>query len=443
MDETVLFLSRLKFAFTVGYHIIFPAMTIGLALYLFVVEILWIRTKNPDYSKIYRLISHIFALGFGMGVVTGITMAFQFGTNWGPFAIATSNVLGGLIGYEVLTAFFLEATFLGIVLFGWGKVSPHVHLFATAMVALGTTLSAFWIMVVNAWMQNPVGTEYIEGIFYVKSWTEVIFNPKMFYHFTHMLIAAYLTGMFVIMGIMAVYLLKDNYKSTALKGFKVALAMVVILAPAQLILGDLHGKFTAESQPIKIAAMEGLWETQKGAPAVLFAIPDEKNEENRMEIKIPKLASWYLKGDVDSEIQGMKSVAKEDRPPVKLVFYSFRIMVGIGLLMILLAVWGTWLWWRNSITESRLYLRLMTLTIPLGFIATIAGWIVTEVGRQPWVVQGYLRTAESVTKTLTASAVQMALAGYVLVYLVLLIAFLCYAVKTVRHGMAHEMSVKE
>ncbi len=440
---STLFLSRIKFAFTIGFHILFPTLTIGLVVYLFILEILWLRTKNPAYSRLFRLFSKIFALSFGMGVVTGIPMSFQFATNWGPFSIATTNVVGPLLAFEVLSAFFLEATFLGIMVFGWGRVRPSIHLFSTGMVVLGTTLSAYWIITVNAWMQTPQGTELVDGIFYVKDWFKILFNETLLYHLTHMLGAAYLTTSFVVLGILSIFILLKKHVEIALPGIKVALMCAIILAPIQAFLGHAHGVHTGRTQPTKLAAMEAHWETQEEAPMVLFAWPDMEQEKNLYELAIPKLASWYLTGSTQGKVHGIKEAAKEDRPYVPLVFVSFRIMVGIGCIMLLLAYIGGFLWWRGRLDSCRWYLSALPLCIPLGFIATISGWIVTEVGRQPWVVQGLMRTAEGASQFLPPEAVRGSLAVFGVVYLFIFIAYLYFIIKVIQKGLSEDMPAIE
>lgn len=440
---STLFLSRIKFAFTIGFHILFPTITIGLVAYLFVLEILWLRTRNPAYSKLFRLFSKIFALSFGMGVVTGIPMSFQFATNWGPFSMATTNVVGPLLAFEVLSAFFLEATFLGIMVFGWGRVKPKVHLFATGMVALGTTLSAYWIITVNAWMQHPQGTEIIDGVFYVTDWSKILLNETMFYHLAHMLGASYLTTAFVVMGVLAIYLYKRKDIQTALPGFKVALACALILGPAQFFVGHAHGLHAGKTQPIKLAAMEAHWETQTEAPMVLFAVPDMENEKNLYEVKIPKLASWYLTGSTDGIVHGLKEVAKEDRPYVPIVFISFRLMVGIGCLFIALALAGGYLWFRRKLETTRWLYAILPLCIPLGFVATISGWIVTEVGRQPWIIQGLMRTAQGVSSSLPPEAIRGSLVAFGITFLIVFVIYLVFLFQVIQKGMAEPMPINE
>lgn len=431
---TTLFLSRIKFAFTAGFHILFPTITIGLVTYLFILEILWLRTKNPAYSKLFRLFSKIFALSFGMGVVTGIPMSFQFATNWGQFSLATTNVVGPLLGFEVLSAFFLEATFLGIMVFGWGRVRPGVHLFSTAMVMLGTTLSAYWILAVNAWMQNPVGTKLVDGIFYVTNWSEILLSKTLLYHIVHMLSASYITATFVILGVLSIYLYKKRNVESALPGFKVALTLAMILTPMQFFFGHAHGVHAGETQPTKLAAMEAHWDTQKEAPMVLFAWPDMENERNLYEIKIPKIASWYLTGSTQGVVKGLKEVSKEDRPYVPIVFYSFRIMVGIGVFFIFMSFIGGYYWYRKRLEFTRKLHIIFALSIPLGFVATLAGWIVTEVGRQPWLIQGLMRTSSGVNPSLPPEAVQGSLAAFGLTYLFSFLVYLHFIIKIIKKG---------
>lgn len=437
---STLFLSRIKFAFTVGFHILFPTLSMGLAVFLLILEILWIRTKNPAYSKLFKLFSKVFALTFGMGVVSGIPMSFQFATNWGPFSLATSNVVGPILGLEVLSAFFLEATFLGIMVFGWGRVKPAAHLFATSMVVLGTSLSAYWIIVVNSWMQHPQGTELIDGIFYVRDWGQILMNDTVLYHLSHMLGASYLTTAFVVMGILSIYLLRRKYTDVALIGFKAALACALILGPTQFLLGHAHGLHTGKTQPAKLAAMEAHWETTSQAPMVLFAWPDMEKEKNLYEIAIPKIASWYLTGSTEGVVHGLKATPKEDRPFVPIVFFSFRLMVGIGVLFIALAMTGGILWLRKRLETARWFHMILPLCIPLGFIATIAGWVVTEVGRQPWVIHGLMRTAKGVSDGLPPEAVRGSLAAFGITYLTVFIIYVIFVVRVIQKGMSESMA---
>lgn len=402
MDDPVL-LARIQFAFTIAFHIIFPSFTIGLSAYIATLGVLWLRTDEDRYHRLMRFWTKIFAVSFAMGVVSGIVLSYQFGTNWSGFSVVAGNVVGPLIGYEVLTAFFLEATFLGILLFGFSRVPPWLYVLSAAIVALGTSLSAFWILSANSWMQTPVGHEIRDGIAYPVDWLTIIFNPSFPYRFAHMLNAAYLTTGFVVLAVGARYLLAGKFVLEARTMMKMGIGLMAILAPLQLFIGDQHGLNTLEHQPIKVAAMEGHWDGSKPGALVLFAWPDEKAEMNRFEISIPHGASLILRHDPNGLFPGLKSVPPQDRPPVKNVFFSFRIMVGIGLFMIASALYGAFLWWRGTLFETRWFLWILSHGWWTGFVAVIAGWVVTESGRQPWLVQGILRTADAVSPVPAAS----------------------------------------
>ncbi len=432
MIDAVL-LARLQFAFTVTFHILFPAFTIGLASWLAMLEFLWLRTGKPAYESLYRFWVKVFAVSFGLGVVSGIVMSFQFGTNWSVFTEASANVIGPLLGYEVLTAFFLEATFLGIMLFGLGRVPRGVHFFATLMVAFGTLLSAFWILAANSWMQTPAGYVYEDGVFYPDSWLAIIFNPSFPYRFLHMVAAAYLSTCFIVAGVAATYLLRGRFPRRAGLTLRLAVIFASIVVPLQIVIGDLHGLNTQEHQPIKVAAMEGNWESRTNAPLLLFAIPDEDAERNRFEIAIPGLASLILQHDFDGRIAGLTDVPPDERPPVGWVFYSFRVMVGIGLLMLFAAWAGLYHLWRGTLETTRWLLTLFRWMTPSGLIAVLAGWFVTEIGRQPYLVYGMMRTSEGVSPVPGAS-VGTSLALFVLVYGVVFGAGLYYVLKLIRHG---------
>jgi cytochrome d ubiquinol oxidase subunit I len=433
MDVDTILLSRLQFAFTVAFHILFPTLTIGLACYLAAIEGLWLKTKDTRWRDLYRFWVKVFALSFGMGVVTGIPMSFQFGTNFSPFSRATGNVLGPLLGYEVLTAFFLEASFLGIMLFGWKRVGPALHYFATLMVALGTTLSAFWILSANSWMQTPQGHILgADGVFQVASWWEVIFNPSFPYRLAHMVAAALLTASFVVAGISAWQMLRDRHADTARKALRLAIGAAAVLAPLQLLIGDQHGLDTLEYQPVKVAAMEGNWKAGPRTPLLLFALPDEKAETNHAEIGIPNGASLILRHSADGVVPGLTDVPPRDRPPVAIVFFAFRIMVGLGVLMIAAAWLGVLLRKR----PPRAFLWGLAAMTPAGFVATVAGWTVTEVGRQPFTVYGIMRTADSVSPQLQAPEVMTSLMLFAIVYSLVLAAFLYFGARAVRIGPA-------
>jgi cytochrome bd ubiquinol oxidase subunit I len=433
-DLDPLLLARIQFAFTISFHIVFPAFTIGLASFLAVIEWRWLATRNTVYRDIYKLWVKIFAVAFGMGVVSGVVMSYQFGTNWSLFSDKTGNVLGPLLGYEVLTAFFLESSFLGIMLFGWGRVSEKMHFTATAIVAIGTLISAFWILSANSWMQTPAGFEVrADGIFYPLNWLDIIFNPSFPYRLVHMVIAAYLTTAFVVGGIASWYLWRRVHIEHARIMLGMALLMAVFVAPVQLFVGDLHGLNTLQYQPAKVAAMEGIWENEKGAGLRLFGWPDEEAEETKYAIEIPKMASLILTHDMNGEIKGLKNWPKEDRPPVAIVFWSFRIMVAIGLAMIATGVMGAFLYWRKRLFESRAFQLWCMAMTPSGFVAVLAGWFVTEVGRQPYTVYGVMRTADSVSPVL-GQHVAFSLLAFIVVYTFVFGAGSYYILKLVGKG---------
>jgi cytochrome d ubiquinol oxidase subunit I len=427
-------LSRIQFAFTVSFHIIFPAFTIGLASWLAVLEWRWLKTGNTVYAEIYRMWVKIFAVTFGMGVVSGVVLSFQFGTNWSGFSDKAGNVLGPLLGYEVLTAFFLEASFLGVMLFGWNRVRPKMHFASTVIVALGTLVSAFWILSANSWMQTPQGFRVgDDGLFYPTDWLQIVFNPSFPYRFAHMVVAAYLTTAFVVGGIGAYYLRKGRHRQHARIMFGMAMIMAVFVAPIQAVLGDLHGLNTLEHQPAKVAAMEGLWETREGAPLTLFGWPDQEAETTRFAVKIPKLASLILTHDLDGEVRGLKEWPKEDRPPVAWVFWSFRVMVGIGVLMILTGLSAAILYFRGRLFDARWFHYWCMALTPSGFVAVLAGWFVTEIGRQPYIVYGAMRTIEAASPVVGAS-VALSLAAFVVTYAFIFGAGIYYIVKLISKG---------
>ena len=433
MEWDALLLSRLQFAFTVSFHIIFPSFTIGLASYLAVLEGLWLKTGNEVFRNLYLFWVKIFALAFGMGVVSGVVMSYQFGTNWSVFSDMTGSVLGPLLGYEVLTAFFLEASFLGIMLFGWNKVGRRLHFLATCFVAFGTLFSAFWILSANSWMQTPAGYEVRDGLFYAVDWIEVIFNPSFPTRFLHMVAAAYLTTGFVVLGAAGWLWLKGKDDAETRVMRRMAIGMIALLAPLQLLIGHESGVVAEEHQPAKVAAMEGWWETRAGQPSILFALPDQEGERNRMEIAIPKIGSWVVAGDVNAELRGLDAFAPEDRPPVAITFWSFRVMVGLGMAMIGLGLWGAWLWWRGGLERSRLF-QLATVPMAVsGFVAVLAGWIAAEVGRQPYVVYGVLRTADAVSPV-DGSQVGASLLVFMVVYAIVFTAGALYILRLMARG---------
>ncbi len=392
-------LARIQFAFTVSFHIIFPAITIGLASFLAVLEGLWLKTRNKDYLTLFHFWSKIFAVNFAMGVVSGLVMAYQFGTNWSFFSDFAGSITGPLLTYEVLTAFFLEAGFLGVMLFGWNKVGEKLHFFATCMVALGTLMSTFWILASNSWMQTPQGFEIINNQVVPVDWLAVIFNPSFPYRLAHMGVAAFLASAFFIAASASWHLLKGHKTSAMKKMLSMSLWMILILAPIQALIGDVHGLNTLKHQPAKIAAIEGHWENEPGeaTPLILFGMPDMDAEETKYKIEIPYLGSMILTHSLEKQVPALKEFPKEDRPNSLIVFWSFRIMVGLGMLMILVGVWGTWLRYKKKLYESKTFLRLTFLMAPSGLIAILAGWFTTEVGRQPWVVYSIQRTRDAVS----------------------------------------------
>ncbi|WP_049209841.1 cytochrome ubiquinol oxidase subunit I [Proteus mirabilis] len=392
-------LARIQFAFTVSFHIIFPAITIGLTSFLAVLEGLWLKTRNKDYLALFHFWSKIFAVNFAMGVVSGLVMAYQFGTNWSFFSDFAGSITGPLLTYEVLTAFFLEAGFLGVMLFGWNKVGEKLHFFATCMVALGTLMSTFWILASNSWMQTPQGFEIVNNQVVPVDWIAVIFNPSFPYRLAHMGVAAFLASAFFIAASASWHLLKGNKTSAMKKMLSMSIWIILILAPIQALIGDMHGLNTLKHQPAKIAAIEGHWQNNPGeaTPLILFGIPDMDEEKTKYALQIPYLGSLILTHSLDKQVPALKEFPKDDRPNSLIVFWSFRIMVGLGMLMILVGVWGTWLRYKKKLYQSNLFLRFTFLMAPSGLIAILAGWFTTEVGRQPWVVYGIQRTRDAVS----------------------------------------------
>ncbi|MGN6728218.1 MAG: cytochrome ubiquinol oxidase subunit I [Rhodanobacteraceae bacterium] len=433
MTEAVL-LSRLQFGFVISFHILFPAFTIGLASWLAFLEAWWLRTREDRIRDLYFFWMKIFAVSFGVGVVTGIVMSFQFGTNWAGFSSAAGNVVGPLLNYEVLTAFFMEATFLGVMLFGWQRVGHRTHFFATCMVALGTLISTFWIISANSWMQTPAGFELRDGVFYPVDWLKIIFNPSFPYRLVHMVLAAFLTTAFVIGGVSAFYLINGKFVERAKLCLKAALVFVSIVAPLQIIAGDFSGQEVAHYQPAKLAALEGHWETSSNVPFVVFAIPDEDAQRNDYAWQIPHLGSLILTHSWSGEVKGLRDFPRADQPPVAIPFFAFRTMVAIGVLMLLISWYGLWKWKRGTAFTSRWYLRAWMAMTPAGFIALVLGWWVAEVGRQPWVVYGMLRTVDASSPNVTAGSVLGSLVTYIATYLLLFGFATWYLVKMLRTG---------
>lgn len=435
MDVDALLLARIQFAFTVTFHIIFPSFTIGLAAFVATLLVRWRITGDERFHRLARFWTKVFAVSFAMGVVSGIVLSYQFGTNWARFSVVTGNVIGPLLGYEVLTAFFLEATFLGIMLFGWQRVSPNLHVLSAILVAIGTSLSAFWILSANSWMQTPAGHEMRDGIAYPVSWAEIIFNPSFPYRFAHMFTAAFLTTSLVVLSVGARYLIKNRFVEESKTMIRMGLGMVAILAPLQLLIGDAHGLNTAEHQPAKLAAMEAHWEGDKPAALVLFAWPDAKAESNHFELSIPRLASLIITHDLEGLFKGLKDFKAEDRPPILPVFFAFRLMVGLGLIMIAIGFIGAYLWWRRRLFETAWYLRSLTYAWPLGFVAIVAGWWVTETGRQPYIVSGVLRTVDAASPV-AFGAVLTTLILFVLIYSSVFSMGILYINKLIEKGPA-------
>lgn len=420
-----LILARMQFAANITFHILFPTITIALGWVLLFFRWRWLTTQDTAWLASYRFWTKVFALSFALGVVSGVTMSFQFGTNWPGFMEKAGNVAGPLLGYEVLTAFFLEAGFLGVMLFGHGRVSERVHMMASFFVAFGTTVSAFWILALNSWMQTPAGHEIIDGVFHVVSWSEVIFNPSFPYRFAHMLLASALTCSFLLAGLSAWQLLRGAAERSAPKILRVGLTLAAVAIPVQILVGDMHGLNTLEHQPQKIAAMEGVWQTERGAPLLLFAWPDAETRSNKFEIAIPRLASLILTHDENGEVKGINEFG-DMHPPVAPVFWAFRVMVGTGVLMLAVSWAGWWIYRRAQWQATRLPKSLLWVLAGMtfsGWVATVAGWYVTEIGRQPYVVFGLLRTADVAATTVPSSMIGLSLAMYLTLYAALIVAY--------------------
>lgn len=426
-------LSRIQFGFTIGFHILFPTLNIGLAIFICILEGLWLKTKHPYYLQASQFWTKIFALTFGMGVVSGVVLSYELGTNFSGYTKAVGEVLGPLFAYEVLSAFFLEAGFLGIMLFGWKRVNPKMHYFATLLVTTGTLVSAFWIMSANSWMQTPSGF-YMEGTkFAVKTWLEVIFNPSFIHRFLHMVLASLLTVSFFVAGISSWYLLRRRHEDLAKPCLALAIGLAAVIAPLQLFIGDLMGLTIYHYQPLKTAAIEGNWNTMSGAPFLVFAIPDQSAGQNHLEIAIPYLASLVNTHSFHGILPGLNSVPKSDQPVVAATFFAFRIMVGIGILFILTSWLGFFYYFRNKLYYKKWFLHLCTFLTPLGFVAAIAGWITAESGRQPWVVYGLLRTADSASQ-IAVEHVLISLGLFIVGYGFIFSFYLYYLLKTIRKG---------
>jgi cytochrome bd ubiquinol oxidase subunit I len=434
MQLDPLFLSRLQWVWVMAWHILLPAFTVGLASYIAVLEGLYFFLRDEIWFRIARFWTRIFAVSFAMGVVSGIVMPFQFGTNWSRFSDAVANVVSPMLGYEDLMAFFLEATFLGVLLFGRALVPRWAHFLSACMVAFGTLLSSFWILSVNSWMQTPAGYEMHDGRFFPTDWLAIVFSPSFPYRFAHNVSAFYVTTGFVVLGVGAYLVRRGGFDAEGRRLVLMALGFLALFVPLQIVLGDQHGLNTREYQPAKLAAMEGRWDTAAPAPLTLFAIPDQQNATNAYAIEIPYLGSLILTHSLNGEVKGLKDWPADQRPPVWPVFFAFRIMVGIGFFMLGVAALGAWLWFRRRLFATVWFLRLCQWTTPLGFVAVLAGWTTTEVGRQPWTVYGLMRTAQSVSPSLTGQDVFISLLAYMAVYLLMYPTGLFVMVRMVRDG---------
>jgi cytochrome d ubiquinol oxidase subunit I len=435
MDFDPVLLARLQFAFTIAFHIIFPSFTIGLSAYIATLHVTAFFTGRERFKRIAHFWTKIFAVSFGMGVVSGVVLSYQLGTNWSRFSAISGNIIGPLAGYEVLSAFFLEASFLAILLFGAKRVPRWLHVSSAVIVAIGTATSAFWILSANSWMHTPAGYVMRDGIAMPVDWFAIVFNPSFPYRFAHMLNASYLTAGFVVLAVSARYLLAGDHAAEARTMMRMAIGLLVVLAPLQVLLGDQHGLNTLEHQPTKIAAMEAHWDGSKPGDFEIFAWPDEKNETNHFAISVPRGASLILKHDPNGLFPGLKDVKPADRPPVVTVFFAFRIMIAIGFFMPAAALLGAFLWWRGSLFETRWYLRVMAQTWWLGFVAVIAGWVTTESGRQPWIVQGILRTADA-TSPVIGDAVLVTFVLFIIVYAIIFSGGIYFINRLIAKGLA-------
>ncbi len=441
--NAALLLSRIQFAWVIGWHIVLPAFTVGLSSYIAVLETLYFLRRGEVYFRLSSFWTRIFAISFGMGVVSGVIMPFQFGTNWSRYADATSNILSPLFAYEVLCAFFLESAFLGVLLFGRRLVPRWAHLVSGLMVGLGTLLSSFWILSANSWMQTPAGYKIVDGRFFPTDWVAIIFNPSFPYRFAHTVVAFYITTALVVLAVAAYYLRAQRHAEESRVMFHQALGLLSILVPLQIFIGDAHGLNTLKYQPAKLAAIEARWDTQSHFPLTLFAIPDEQTASNRHALDIPDAGSIILTHDPNGTVRGLKSFPRDEWPPVIYPFFAFRIMVGMGLVMLALVIsaWIVAIFGRLS--RARSFLRLCEFAAPLGFLAVLAGWTTTEVGRQPWTVYGLLRTADSASPSLTAANVIVSLIGYGVVYLVMYPIGVHYMLRIVQRGPAEPAAQPE
>ena len=432
--DTVL-LSRIQFGVTTLFHILFPTLTIGLAIYLVVVEFLWLRTREELYYRMYRFWSRFFAVNFSVGVVTGIVLEFEFGTNFSRFSQMAGNVISPLLAFEVMTAFFLESGFLGIMLFGWNRVSRHMHFLATCLVATGTIISSFWILAANSWMQTPASYAVLDGKFVMTNFWGVVLNPSTWTRMFHMTTAALETSVFVIAGVSAYYLLKRKYTPIFRRSLGISLIMAALWAPLQMALGDISGRTVFAHQPVKLAALEAHWDTNihEGAGFTLFAFPDPDEEKNTFEISIPNGLSLLATHSLNGRITGLKEIPRENRPNVRILFWAFRIMIGIGTLYLLVMVWALLIWKKGTLYESRPFLRTLLIIHPLGFVAVEAGWLSTEVGRQPWLVYNLMRTSEGISPV-PAGSIIWSLSLFLIIFAAVGSIYSYYVLKMIRRG---------
>ena len=434
MHLDALILSRLQFAFTIAFHILFPSFSIGLASYLAVLEGLWLVTGRERFKTLWLFWAKIFAISFGMGVVTGVVISYEIGTNWSAFSARAGSVVGPLMAFEVLTAFFLESSFLGVMLFGWKRVGRGLHVFATCAVALGTLISAFWIIAANSWMQHPTSfAVQPDGRLVAVDWLKVIFSPSFPARIVHMVLAAYLTTALVVGGASAWRLLRRPDEAESRTALRMAIGMFALVAPLQLVVGDVSGLVMSRLQPAKLAAVEAIWTTRAGQPFHVVAWPDRALQANRWEVSIPKLGSLIVRHDPNAVIQGLRDFPRADQPPPLPVFYAFRLMVGLGLAMVALGAWGAWLVWKGEPERSRLFLRACIVMAPAGFVSVVAGWVVAEVGRQPWVVYGVVRTAQAMSPV-RAGQVSASLVGFMIVYALIFGVGVLYILRLIGQG---------
>lgn len=438
MDAQIL--SRIQFGFTIGFHIIFPTINIGLAIFLVLLEGMWVTTRQEVYFNLCRFFGKLFAITFGMGVISGVVLSYQLGTNFGPFMQRFGSVLGVLMSYETFTVFFLQAGFLGVMLFGWNRVNVYLHFLATLFVAIGLLFSTFWIMSANSWMQFPTGYLIDQGQFFIAKWWQAVFNPTFLMRYFHMLVAAFITSMALVAGVCAWYLKRNRFEEFSKKGLSFAVISLFIAIPLQVYFGGQVGQNVYQYQPVKAAAIGAVWETEKSVPFYLFAVPDQKTQQNSYTLGIPGLASSLFTGSSEGEIKGLKSVAKKDQPAVKSVFYSYRLMMFLGIWLFILSIIGVILRLMNQLQQSRWYLSCCVCSAPTGLFATLSGWMAAEMGRQPWIVNQLMRTHDAVS-FITPDQVRLSLALFVGVYGIVFSFYLLYLFRLIANGPT-ELSVE-